>query len=118
MFKLRLLGRGGRVPAERPARGSQSGPARDATATAASAEGIRLALRDKALVAAALAEPPTWTNALPAAHPRERSINARSLATLPPVTPFAMNTGQPAAEGAAPGATTGGQSWHSSADPH
>lgn len=116
MFKLRLLGRSGRTPGDRLVRGSRSRPPSDAAA-AASAEASRLAWSDKGLLAAALAQPPAWTNALPAADARARGGNVRARAALPAVTPFAMNTGQAATDGAMPGATTGGQSWHSSTDP-
>ena len=108
MFKLRLLSRGGRPLAEGPVRGARSRPPGDA-ATAASTEVGRLAWSDKALLAAALEQPPAWTNALPAGDFRVRGGNVRARAALPAVTPFAMNPSPAATEGTTPGATTGGQ---------
>lgn len=108
MFKLKLLSRGGRPLAEGLVRGARSRPPGDAAA-AASAEAGRPTWSDKALLVAALEQPPAWTNTLPAGDFRVRGGNVRARAALPAVTPFAMNPSPAAAEGATPGATTGGQ---------
>lgn len=114
MFKLRLIGRGGRASTGKPLRGSQSSP--QIAASAALGEASRSVWSDKALLAAALAQPPAWTNSLSSTSARERSINARGGVALPGVTPLATNPSQAAAEGARPGTTTGGPSWRSSTD--
>lgn len=54
----------------------------------------------KALVAYALAHPPTWTNALATGDTRGRAANARAALAHPGILPLGSNPMSPQAQGA------------------
>lgn len=89
--RLRLIGHAGTATPARP------GAGRPAARTADGGEA-------KTLIAAALAQPPVWTNRLPVADPSGRAANCA--AVLPPL---------PAA---ASSAAKGGVAWPRSVAPH
>lgn len=104
MFRrLRLVVRG-----EPPARARHLG-------RPGAAHGTRMLAKDKALVAAALANPPAWTNPLPVADPSGRAANARAIVPLPSTS--SAGGAESAAGSGERESAKGGQEWRSSTAP-
>ena len=77
--------------------------------------GARVVTQDKALVAAALSDPPAWTNPLSMADRGGRAANACAIVPVPRGM-SAGDAGNVAGSGVANSAK-GGQEWHSSTAP-